>query len=109
MADADTIPTVTVEWAPLGVGATKPATAKGRGIYVPVEYLAHEQAIWECRECMAWEAQVDVHDGQVWVREWHAEDCTILQIIRQGICHGNLAPGTYCPRCGAYNTDEPEG
>lgn len=100
--------TVTVTWEPLTEEEKRPTTVSGGGIMIPVEYPARGQGIWECRECMKWEAQVDIVNGVVVVREWHQEGCEILAII-QGSCHGGgiLPPGAICVECGAYNPNEP--
>jgi len=108
-ADDDTIPTVTVEWAPLEPLFThRPSHCNpGWGERVIVEYGAHSQVIRPCNECVDWEAHVDVVNGLVVVREWHHHDCTTAVLVRALACHGELDPGTYCADCGTYNPNEP--
>lgn len=99
---------VTVWWEPLTEDEIKPSN-RGQNMRA-VEYDARGQSIMECRACSPWEAHVDIKDGYVIIREWHADGCEIAEIMRRdlAICHDTLAAGYYCATCGAYNADEPK-
>ncbi|MBX9243424.1 hypothetical protein ICW40_01210 [Actinotalea ferrariae] len=102
---------VTIEWEPWDE-IPKPYQGPKRGVYVAVDYPAEGQTITACHDCLSWEAHVDIIESpagtgpELVVREWHREDCDLLQIIRSGVCHGRLEPGAYCARCGSYNADK---
>lgn len=49
---------------------------------VPIEYPAEGEQIVACTDCLPWSAEVvsDHPDGGVWVREWHAIGCEVVEI-----------------------------
>lgn len=103
MSDKDQ---VAVWWEPLTEDEIKPSD-KSYDMRT-VEYDARGQSIRECRECSPWEAHVDIKDGFVIIREWHAVGCELAEIMRRDLatCHDTDAPGVYCATCGAYNANE---
>ena len=45
---------------------------------LPFEYLADDDPIWPCTQCLPWHVEVILRDGEVIVREWHAIECANL-------------------------------
>ena len=109
MSENSTQDTVTVRWEPLTDKEIRPAVTRKNTPMRAVEYPAHGMPIFECRECMNWEAHVDIRDGEVILREWHEVDCSLADMIRRDnlTCHDTLLKGHYCATCGMYNP-EPE-
>jgi len=35
------------------------------------------EAIWPCRHCPVWRAELILVDAAIWVREWHAGGCQV--------------------------------
>lgn len=56
-----------------------------RAPVVPLEYPFNEEPIRPCYSCLPWSAEViaDHPEGGIWIREWHAIGCEIVEMMTQ--------------------------